>query len=250
MANKRIKDLSEKSALASGDYLAIDNDNGTKKVNASGVLSSISSASSAASSASTAASRAQNWIRSTSNFPTGDAYSTTSSYKVGDLVIYSNTLYRCKTACSAGSWSTNSSNFEQTTLAGAITDVNEALSHVGMIIHSTTLNTEAKVKAIYGSNTSWIQHSGYVLRGATSGVVANSATKTGGDDNAYLIKHTHAAVMNSMSSYQGYFTMTGAQNNGNPNSGFANTSQAGTVDNGTNRNIPNYKSVYIWERTA
>ena len=141
-------------------------------------------------------------------------------------------------------------NFIMGPTEGQITDLNASLTHIGMIIHSTTLDTEAKVKAIYGSNTSWIQHSGYVLRGAASGVTANSATKTGGDDNAYLIKHTHSAVMNAMSSYQGYFTITGAQNNGNPNSGFASTSQAGTVDNGTNRNIPNYKSVYIWERIA
>ena len=69
-------------------------------------------------------------------------------------------------------------------------------SYVGMIIHSTTLNTEAKVKEVYGTNTSWILHSGYVLRGASSGVVANSAVKTDGEDTHTLIveempSHTH-----------------------------------------------------------
>ena len=51
-----------------------------------------------------------------------------------------------------------------------------------MIIHSTKLSTAAQVKAVYGGTT-WISHSGYILRGATSGVTANSATKTGGTDD-------------------------------------------------------------------
>lgn len=66
-----------------------------------------------------------------------------------------------------------------------------------MIIQSTTLDTEAKVKAIYGQNTQWISHSGYVLRGATSGVVANNNVKTGGSDThtiteSELPSHTHS----------------------------------------------------------
>jgi hypothetical protein len=81
-----------------------------------------------ANTASTNATNALNMIRSTSLFPTGDAYSTSRSYSVGNLVIYNNALYRCKTACSAGSWSANRSNFELTTLAGEITDLNSALS--------------------------------------------------------------------------------------------------------------------------
>lgn len=239
MANKRIKDLTEKSTFASGDYFPIDNDNGTKKVNASKIMTPLSTVQSDVSTA-------KSWIRSTSTFPTGDAYSSSSSYKVGDLVIYSNTLYRCKNACSAASWSANQSNFEQTTLASAITDVNEALSHVGMIIHSTTLDTEAKVKAIYGGTT-WIQHSGYVLRGASSGVVANSNVKTGGNDGAWLMKHKHAITASTKYAPEtgggGYYSLQ--------SSGTANTTTVGDVEtNSTTANIPNYKSVYIWERTA
>lgn len=133
-----------------------------------------------------------------------------------------------------------------------------------MIIHSTTLNTEAKVKAIYGG-TKWIQHSGYVLRGATSGVVANSAVKTGGDDNAVVVKHTHIQQPHYHTPYIGsnfavygaggtsqfrYISQAGEDNGnftGSTNSVTAINNETG--EDGTNKNIPNYKSVYIWERT-
>ena len=38
-------------------------------------------------------------------------YSTTADYEEGDFVIYSSNVYECNTACTAGSWSTNSSKF-------------------------------------------------------------------------------------------------------------------------------------------
>lgn len=46
----------------------------------------------------------------------GDAYAPTKAYAVGDLCIYNNVLYRCTTACSAGSWATNQSCFTVDTL--------------------------------------------------------------------------------------------------------------------------------------
>lgn len=129
-----------------------------------------------------------------------------------------------------------------------------AVSHVGMIIHSTTLNTEAKVKNIYGGNR-WIQHSGYMLRGATTGVSANSATKTGGNDNAVVVEHAHSGVFSIRGSG---IDNTGLQGGNigtqhqilyaNVNSG-AIMATAFTGESGINKNIPNYKSVYIWERT-
>lgn len=67
---------------------------------------------------------ALNIVRSTST----DAYKTTKSYKVGDYVIYNNTLYKCTSACSAGSWATNSSHFQATTVTSAITDLNASLN--------------------------------------------------------------------------------------------------------------------------
>jgi microcystin-dependent protein len=125
------------------------------------------------------------------------------------------------------------------------------MSHIGMVIHSTTLDTEAKVKAIYGGSK-WIQLSGYVLRGATSGVTANSATKTGGED-------THTLTINEIPSHNHNTSIiTSNVFTANPGNIF----YGGSVYNTTGQlsgnrgggqahnNIPNYKSVYIWERTA
>lgn len=148
----------------------------------------------------------------------------------------------------------------------AVYAVEQKLSHVGMIIHTTTLNTEAKVKAIYGGTT-WIRHSGYVLRGATSGVVANSATKTGGNDDAIIPYHTHtmqvdgahnhAAVpiagTDTTAGFNAYklvanaesYTVIPADSSGHSHV----INYVGSEGNTINANIPNYKAVYIWERT-
>lgn len=48
----------------------------------------------------------------------GDAYDPTRPYKVGELCIHDDILYRCTTACSAGSWATNQSCFTADTLTG------------------------------------------------------------------------------------------------------------------------------------
>lgn len=50
----------------------------------------------------------------------GDAFDSTKAYAVGDLCIYNNILYRCITACSAGSWATNQSCFTADTLTNAV----------------------------------------------------------------------------------------------------------------------------------
>lgn len=56
-----------------------------------------------------------------------DAYSDSSPYKVGDYVIHDNKVYRCTTACVAGSWATNSGYFTETSLTTAVTSLNSAL---------------------------------------------------------------------------------------------------------------------------
>lgn len=66
-------------------------------------------------------------------------------------------------------------------------------SYVGMIIHSTLLNTSAKVIAIYGGTT-WISLSGYMLRGATTSVTANKNQNDGGADSvtvSSVASHNH-----------------------------------------------------------
>ena len=195
----------------------------------------------------------------------------------------------------------------------AWTNITITPSHIGQIIESTTLDTLAKVQAIYGSNTTWIQHTGYVLRGATSGVVANSATKTGGSDDATLVSHNHTFTGTEVTSgtnsanpsvtggavtggitggshrhasvkyrnnvvgsgtvhtrivgqgdatfngtyYTDYTTHTHdlpAHTHTVSGSHTHKVTASGTIStegsSGTSANIPNYKSVYIWERTA
>lgn len=75
-----------------------------------------------------------------------------------------------------------------------------SLSHVGMIIQSTTLDTKAKVIAVYGG-TDWIRHKGYFLRGADNNdtVVDNQAQSDGGSAT-----HNHGAETGSI-------TLTAAQ---------------------------------------
>lgn len=68
-------------------------------------------------------------------------------------------------------------------------------SHIGQIIESTTLDSLDKVQAIYGSNTMWIQHTGYILRGASSGVNADNASNDGGADSyKYTPEGTNEAI--------------------------------------------------------
>ena len=157
-----------------------------------------------------------------------------------------------------------------------------------MIIHTTKLSTLAQVQSIFGTNTTWIQHSGYILRGDTSGVVANSATKTGGEDTHTLTTdeipaHTHGSksitgsfrlspnvVLNDANAYPVYNSFTGICSQRVDNTAQAYTSAAvntggnritGAIINATHEhdsvgggaahnNMQNYKNVYIWERTA
>lgn len=119
MANSRIKDLSERTTLASGDYLATDNNSGTRKVDASKILTPISNAQATADNVATKVSNG------------GDAFSPSKGYSVGELCIYDNKVYRCKTSYSTGaSWSSRSSYFDQVTLTDAVSDLNNALSDV------------------------------------------------------------------------------------------------------------------------
>jgi hypothetical protein len=56
-----------------------------------------------------------------------DEYSSSKAYAVGDRCIYNNVLYKCITACSAAAWSVNQTNFEATTLAESVGELNSAL---------------------------------------------------------------------------------------------------------------------------
>ncbi len=166
-------------------------------------------------------------------------------YKAGSIVTYADKLYEFDND-HVGAWT--GTDVTQTN----VYDVAKAMSsHVGMIIQSTTLDTETKLKAIYGSNTSWIQHSGYVLRGATSGVVANNNIKTGGNDDAVVVKHAHDITFSSeILNYQSGSNNVDIHSVQMPEAASYSVETFEEGVNATNANIPNYKSIYIWERIA
>ena len=175
-------------------------------------------------------------------------------------------------------------------------------SHVGMIVQSTTLDTEDKVKAIYGG-TSWSRIEGRFLLGASSDYAVNSI---GGEaahtlTTAEMPSHTHGlnGHAHSIPALSGSTSVAGSHvhnskdyytfNSGNGTRGIigvsggsaanlcladimdimhitgnhnhnvvTNASTTGgnsgsTSANGsgnTHNNMPPYKAVYIWERTA
>ena len=98
---------------------------------ASNAQSIASSAQTTANAASTNANNALNMIRR----PTDD-YSEFKSYSVGDYCIYNNRVYKCITACSAGSWTTNQNCFEWVSLTSAVTALNSALTWKHLVSHA------------------------------------------------------------------------------------------------------------------
>lgn len=113
MSDKRIIDLEAKQTLGSGDYLAADSAQGTYKVDANTNIM-------------TPLANVRNNVANSSASP--DKYSTSTAYKVGDMVIHDDILYKCTTACSAASWAVNSACFTAKTLASVVTQLNNDLS--------------------------------------------------------------------------------------------------------------------------
>ena len=133
-----------------------------------------------------------------------------------------------------------------------------------MIIHSTTLDTMAKVKSMYGGTT-WIQHSGYMLCGASSSVTANSAVKDGGETTHTLTEsempshthtqnqHRHALGRRNVYTASGSAVAVVTYGGGTANdsySGYTTATNQNTGGGQAHNNMPPYKNVYIWERTA
>ena len=188
------------------------------------------------------------------------------AYDIGEQFFYHNNLYKVTVAIAQGGTITIDGNCERAQY------ITHQFSFVGMIVHSTTLDTQDKVKKVYGGTT-WIQHSGYFLRGASSGVVANSAAITGGEDTHTLTvdempshthtqnAHNHALYVSwedSTHSHAGSASRNSVAEAPNPYDGV-HTSRTTADKTATNQNtgggqahnnVPSYKSVYIWERTV
>lgn len=79
----------------------------------------------------------------------GDAYSPSKPYQVGELCIYNNVLYRCTTACSAGSWATNQSCFTADTLTNVLDYVDETMRTRTLYDrYNAVLSSEDDLKAL------------------------------------------------------------------------------------------------------
>lgn len=151
------------------------------------------------------------------------------------------------------------------------------LHPIGTIIESTTCDTMEKVVAAYGG-TKWIQHEGYVLRGATSNVTAGTQGQTndGGADSVSVSSvashnhtqnsHNHSQNAHNHSRNEMAFGNVTLGNSGSyvrynfDNIQYTNYSTAtNNAETATNQakgatyslaTLPKYKNVYIWERTA
>ena len=122
-----------------------------------------------------------------------------------------------------------------------------------MIIHSTTLDTEAKVIAIYGG-TSWSKIEGRVLvgEGTLDSTHSYTINTTGGEPE-------HTLIVDEMPSHQhgipfftphAYRTNAQAGTSANLTELYGSSSVSATGGGQPHNNMPPYKTVYIWERTA
>lgn len=81
-----------------------------------------------------------------------DAFDPTRPYKVGELCIYNNVLYRCITACSAGSWATNQSCFTADTLVNAANTLSDTKLDSSKLNSGSVLFDVTSGSRIYGAS--------------------------------------------------------------------------------------------------
>lgn len=152
--------------------------------------------------------------------------------------------------------------------------INGIRSHIGMIIQSTTLDTEEKVKAIYGG-TSWEKIEGRLLIGANStyevGTTGGSATHTLTVNE--MPSHNHGGLTNTTGNHahdvysdSAILVNIGGTIHVGSGGGTVNASGSSHIYTNTMGDhshtitaqgggqafniMPPYKAVYIWERTA
>ena len=136
----------------------------------------------------------------------------------------------------------------------AINDVTRHTTHVGQIILSTTLNTAAKVKNIYGGN--WEPFgAGKVLIGAGSNGGRNfTAGSTGGEYTHTLTtnempSHNHSSIMhNTNGAGINYLNVQKTDPGMGLTTGYEITTAAGGGQ--AHNNMQPYVVVYMWRRVS
>lgn len=121
-------------------------------------------------------------------------------------------------------------------------------SYVGMVIHSTTLDTEAKVIAQYGG-TAWTAIEGMFLLGSSS---THAIGSTGGEETHTLTIDEIPPHSHSFNAGATCFADSGS-NDVSQVAGSRNYQYLAIGNTGggqAHNNMPPYKVVYIWERTA
>lgn len=216
-----------------------------------------------------------------------DKWNNTQTYNVGDYAINNDILWKALQT-NTGVIPSEGSTWTKVKITDDILQLNSTIySHVGMIIHSTTLDTEAKVKQIYGG-TSWSKIEGRFLLGESTSYPVNGeggtktntlsienmpshdhsipalsgkTNKTGGHQHIgkYSLLGQYITILNSMGSgSKGTIDYDGTGSNITSPSGgehehtiTTNASTSGKRGGGVAvNNMPPYKTVYIWERTA
>lgn len=194
MSDKRIIDLELKQAIGSGDYVAIDSAQGTYKADAeSNIITPLTNV--------------RNNVANSSASP--DKYSSSTAYKVGDMVIQDDILYKCTTACSAASWAVNSACFTATTLASVVTQLNNDLNDVS--------NGFDNIYDFYGSKNLLLSSN----RGYTSNVGINVASNS---DGSVTISGTATGQFQYSSGIctlePGTYKLSGCPSGGNVTNGY------------------------------
>lgn len=135
------------------------------------------------------------------------------------------------------------------------------------ITESSNFNTAAKVQAHFGGT--WVQVTGRFLYGSTS------AGTTGGSNDAKVISHSHTFTGDAITGHTGIEVDTGSPSgafstgnssiykrtcngtSGTRNDGYNcyfNATPSGTIstvgDSAANANMPAYRTVYMYRRTA
>lgn len=172
-------------------------------------------------------------------------YETNQTFYVDGVPV--NVRYSDGTAPKNGAYRTNHAVlcYLNGNILTLFTNRNPEMSHVGMIIHSTSLATEQSVKAIYGGN-SWVKIEGRFLLGQSNSYPINS---TGGES-------THTLTINEMPSHNHatslWGSVGGSATHYSPvtNNVTTNLVTESTGGGAAHNNMPPYKTVYIWERTA